>query len=233
MKQPNKKLVIPDGPWSKEPNELYLDYENYKICLFRGPLHAWCGYVLIPNEHCLYGKGYSDKIHVSKEILERTIDINKISIVGLLSLTDINSSIDICMAFDVHGGITYAGDSSNLKFGDKFDSKWAFGFDCSHSEDLIPLTMNYGHYNNDAYRDLEYVKSEALSLAKQMKEYDNWYKNRPKNEHLFSILNEKINNYPDKEIVDLLSIFRNKLELLEQIEQENHVLIQNSRDFHG
>jgi hypothetical protein len=66
----------------------------------------------------------------------------------------------------VHGGITFAdriGTDKNI---------WWFGFDCAHSGDGMP-GMPLPSYNKDkTYRNLEYVKNEVKSLAKQLKAFE-------------------------------------------------------------
>ena len=58
----------------------------------------------------------------------------------------------------VHGGITFAGHFPCLGY--------AFGFDCSHSGDLVP---GFGAFFIDAYyRTIEYVEAQCKNLADQL-----------------------------------------------------------------
>ena len=62
--------------------------------------------------------------------------------------------------FIPHGGLTFASE---------IDGSWQVGFDCAHSGDLCPaLPVNYG---GGVYRDLEYVKSECMELAKSLSKH--------------------------------------------------------------
>lgn len=68
---------------------------------------------------------------------------------------------------DVHGGLTFSG-----KMYDEFDV-WFFGFDCAHVDDLIPISIYFEPPDkNKVYRNVSYVKSEIIKLAKQLKEYN-------------------------------------------------------------
>jgi len=64
---------------------------------------------------------------------------------------------------EVHGGLTYA--SKNGK-------GWEFGFDCSHCDDAGHPEYEHGHDSyltpGAEYRDIEYVKGEVASLARQL-----------------------------------------------------------------
>lgn len=62
------------------------------------------------------------------------------------------------------------------------DRVWWFGFDCAHFRDYTPgiaatfAAIGYDAYGerhkDDIYRDINYVKAEIASLAKQLKERD-------------------------------------------------------------
>lgn len=53
----------PAGPWDDEPDEaLWTDAATGLPCMaLRHHLGHWCGYVGLPPEHPLYGKGYSNE----------------------------------------------------------------------------------------------------------------------------------------------------------------------------
>ena len=61
----------------------------------------------------------------------------------------------------VHGGLTFAGtwNSKNL---------WWFGFDCAHAGDLV-FYEGCKPYEDDVYRDMEYVTKETERLARWLK----------------------------------------------------------------
>lgn len=88
-----------------------------------------CGYVGIPHKHPLFGKGYNYELCGHSDCYEHTL------------------------SFDVHGGLTYAGE------GWWNDGLWYFGFDTGH----------YG--DTRATRTKEYVHSECQKLAKQLANY--------------------------------------------------------------
>lgn len=138
------------GPWQQEPDYLHwVDQETGYDCLIvRNPVGALCGYVGLKPSHRFYEVNY-----------------NSLS------------------ALDVHGGLTY----SNYCWGDichKTDHEgpkvWWLGFDCSHAFDLSPATEALGASSkikqihaafgyDQAYRDIDYVKSEIKKLARQLK----------------------------------------------------------------
>lgn len=68
---------------------------------------------------------------------------------------------------EVHGGLTFAGESRGTAEG-----YWWFGFDCAHAGDYLPRKYGIASVDRpiagDVYRDLDYVRSEVLSLAKQL-----------------------------------------------------------------
>jgi hypothetical protein len=129
---------------------------------------AWCGYVAISPEHPLFNKEYNDTITVSEEIAKRPIDIDKVGAINLLCATlgdnDIEKrEIEVVLAFDVHGGLTWSNDHHA---NGKPDGNWWFGFDCSHAGDYSPkYDYNIG---GGIYRTQEYVIDECRELAKQL-----------------------------------------------------------------
>ena len=76
---------------------------------------------------------------------------------------------------DVHGGLTYGGDHfPSYTNRTKEDAYWWFGFDCGHAYDRIPRIHSPFHYRfeQDVYRDKDYVKNEVTKLAKQFKDME-------------------------------------------------------------
>lgn len=136
-----------DKPWLYEGNALDFVDKNtgYQIALRRHPeLLHWCGYVGIPAEHPWHGKTYND--------------VEELSNYGI----------------SVHGGLTYSeGDMPTANsMADK--ATWWFGFDCAHGGDLVPKLETYSSEFKlalgvvDVYRDIKYVKNEAINLAEQL-----------------------------------------------------------------
>ncbi len=138
------------GPWQDEPDLVEWRDEAGTPCLIaRGPMGALCGYVGLSPGHPWHGKEYSE-------------------------LPDP----------DVHGGLTF---SSACQEGGKIchvarpgepEEVWWLGFDCNHSGDIAPaeqallrsLKCSTPYYRDwGAYRDLEYLRSEVESLARQVR----------------------------------------------------------------
>lgn len=81
------------------------------------------------------------------------------------------------VGLDVHGGLTYSSLCRGLICHDSPNHPWWFGFDCAHLGDMSP---NYPDFvgvqswrKDDVYRDIEYVKEQCRSLARQLKESEN------------------------------------------------------------
>lgn len=52
---------FPEGPWKNEPvGPIVFEHAGMECLLRRGPLGAWCGYVVIPQNHQLYGAEMMD-----------------------------------------------------------------------------------------------------------------------------------------------------------------------------
>lgn len=150
-----KLYLFGEGEWMQEPDQLEFEYEGYECEIRRNGVGALCGYVKLPKEHPRYEKDY-DGINV-----------------------------------DVHGGLTY----SELE-----NDKWVIGFDCAHSGDIAPsceksleearkefplpdhikelndnVKKAYPNYSflHPTYKNIEYVKSECMSLVDQIKDMKN------------------------------------------------------------
>lgn len=155
------KAIWGEGPWLGEPDKVqFTDPETGYPCLVnRGPMGALCGYVGVPEGHPLYGRPYGD--------------------------------VDA----DVHGGLTFSAPCSHEEDPAKGichipepgepDNVWWFGFDCAHAFDLMPDMLRLRKEIpalqelaekltpsefQDVYRTLEYVETQIVELAKQLKE---------------------------------------------------------------
>ena len=144
--------------------------EGLKCAIRKGPMGHLCGYVAVPESHPWHGKSYSDSVKVPHEIIDRPVDIDKVGAINLLCAVGNSDAmeegwIDLVLAIDVHGGLTYSSDHEPLG---KPDGLWWFGFDCAHAGDSVPSypTEDRG----DVYRDEDYVIAECKSLAKQLSE---------------------------------------------------------------
>jgi hypothetical protein len=139
------------GPWDGEPDKVQWQDESTQLpCLaVRNHMGAWCGYVGVAADHPLYRADYT--------------------------------RVDA----EVHGGLTFAnhcspGDDESVGIchvpdDESEDNVWWFGFDCAHSNDLIPglySKLKDLGYRNDVnkgtYRTLGYVKTECQRLASQL-----------------------------------------------------------------
>lgn len=132
---------FPDGPWDGEPDVAgWRDEVSGLACLMvRNFLWAWCGYVMIPQGHPLHG----------------CVDAGRL---GLL---------------DVHGGVTWAGAPpfDQPLGGDASlpDGTWCIGFDCSHMVvDYVPGMSDNQIRGDDAYKTVEYARSQTNALAQQI-----------------------------------------------------------------
>lgn len=149
---------LPPGPWSTEPKKVqWVDRHTNLPCLIvRNPIGALCGYAGVYEGHPLYKQGYSDP-----------------------EVSDIS----------VHGGLTFAGPCMKAEDHSEFvchipepgtsDDVWWFGFDCAHWNDLMPGMLalreimpkyDVGLDYRNVYRDMDYVKHEVATLARQLQE---------------------------------------------------------------
>jgi len=155
--------------WETEPEKSDFEAHGLKCAIRRNLGGAWCGYVGVNSNHPWFGKDYTDTVKVPQAIIDRPADIDKIGGINLLcaSPTD-DGYLDIVLAIDVHGGLTYASTGAHIE---KDSELWWFGFDCSHHKDLSP---NYDSMlaTGGIYRDFEYVRSECESLAKQLVDFN-------------------------------------------------------------
>lgn len=167
-----KAQTLPRDEWLNEPatKSLKDDDTGYAIQITRGPGGHLCGYVGIPNTHPWFGKSYNETVTVSPEVANRTINIDKVGAINIfcaaLSPTDLaKGEIDMVLAVDVHGGLTYA---SGRAPSSDIDGLWWLGFDCAHAGDYSPEYGARGFQTEGIYRNLGYVEGECRSLARQL-----------------------------------------------------------------
>lgn len=139
-----------------------------------------CGYVGVPKEHSLYGKGYNEHLEIKKTDIE---DREVSGIFPLLgAMLDDDERIRIEAYFQCHGGITYSGKGSYPIESDL----WWFGFDCAHCDDgkdfdlAIKLFPEHAEWTVATkqmeerlqlckpVRELDYVMEECSRLAEQL-----------------------------------------------------------------
>lgn len=147
------------GPWDGEPDKAaWTDPETGLPCIAaRGNPRwgGWCGYVAVEPDHPLHGRDYE--------------------------------APDV----EVHGGLTFASgchDDGPVESAichvpepGKSGDVWWFGWDCGHAWDIMPgqqADMRRTGIGLPApgpdisYKDLDFVKAECASLAKQLKALD-------------------------------------------------------------
>jgi hypothetical protein len=150
----------PSGPWDDEPDRLYwVDEATGLPCLIRrGPSGALCGYVAVLPDHPWHGRSYHNCILPEP-----------------CGESYCGHSPD--MAIDVHGGLTYAdscdGDNEkgicHVSEPGQPDDAWWFGFDCGHSNDVLPAyEWSYYGVPSRTYRQLPYVRDRVQALARQL-----------------------------------------------------------------
>lgn len=122
----------------------YMEFEAYGMPCIIKRHSAWCGYVGVPKNSRLDGKGYSFYSQSENGISKLEEAINNI---------------------EVHGGLTFAGKRKEN------DDTWYFGFDCGHCDDLTKYDLEVDYdLGNRQYRNKEYVIKETKKLALQIKE---------------------------------------------------------------
>jgi hypothetical protein len=144
-----------------------------------------CGYVGVFENNLFYKIKYSDNVK-NKKILNslKKEKVGKRGIMSLMSWDGENVSPHIL--FDVHGSITYSGQSESYPI--KTDGRvWWFGFDCAHSgdrkdrecfKDYFPDKFstidNIGlfEFESGVVRTKEYVTIECKRLADQLTQYN-------------------------------------------------------------
>jgi len=179
-------------PWESEPDIVHFCAEGY-LCLIQRNAYTgcYCGYVAVPEEHPVYGYTYGQHCEALRDLWEqrpgRGFDGERSPLLPLLCHAlsdDPDNHVTLDMAIDAHGGITYSESAFPVPKETphvKEQAIWVLGFDCAHSQDLIPLMwesfpehLRQGSLFGEqvAYRDLEYVENEVRALAKQLKELE-------------------------------------------------------------
>ena len=148
-------LGWPAGPWDNEPDKMQWPDEATGLpCLAvrNPPAGNWCGYVGLPPEHPLYGKGYNND-GVDFEVHGGLTFANKCS-------PGENEAQGIC----------------HTPGPGEPDHVWWLGFDCAHYGDFSPQDKKYeaerGYpftiMTDQQYRTLDYVRQQCAELATQV-----------------------------------------------------------------
>lgn len=145
----------PDGPWRQEPDKAqWVDRETDLDCLIvRNRLGALCGYVGVPSDHPLHGKGdYNDDDYVA---------------------LDVHGGITFAAACHEDGPVESS--ICHVPLPGRSDDIWWLGFDTAHSGDLVPgmyssrlRALGVEMRNWETYKDVDYVVGECEALARQL-----------------------------------------------------------------
>lgn len=154
-----KAAEWPSGVWDTEPDKVqWPDAATGLPCLAVRNRHSgnWCGYVGLPPEHPLHGKGYDD--------LGIDVDVH-----GGLTFSD-----------KCRPGENEAQGICHVPGPGEPDHVWWLGFDCAHCCDYSPRDVHYAATkgwpftldHNSSYRTLRYVQRQCANLAKQLQSCD-------------------------------------------------------------
>jgi hypothetical protein len=181
-----------DSPWETEPDHLAFEADGLPCVMWRNHYRAWCGYVGVGPEHPLFGLPMNHLLKLPPSWFEgRKFDqsVGPIDLFAhlLSGAKSIEDACSISLAFQVHGGVSYASDHVPDH---EPDGRWWFGFDCGHAGDFLPGATNIKKMMTEmvesmpkevretmrgivfgreaAYRDQQYVVSECQSLAAQL-----------------------------------------------------------------
>lgn len=157
-------------------------YKGYN-CYIVNSSGGWRnGYVEIPKDSLFFGKNYTDKLPISKSVLDNE-PVGKRNPISIFCYNGEDITMDIL--FNVHGGITFADDG--LGCVDKKDA-WFIGFDCNHLGDAKDVSImdeqgekfhkEFGNFADDIIRTEEYVEEELKSLVDQIIKYNSLYNNK-------------------------------------------------------
>jgi len=177
------------GPWDDEPDKVqWIDKETDLDCLIvRNRGGALCGYVGVPPSHPWFEKGYDDvdvSVHGGLTFSDTCNESTRAA--WERARADLPR-------WRAEAAKYPKGDAAQLikrfePFADDYDGwamyhqsvaichipapgrpeVWWFGFDCAHCMDISPAHAAFGYSDGEFYRDIEYVKSEVASLARQL-----------------------------------------------------------------
>lgn len=168
--------------------ESEFDYKGFKCVVVFQELGHRCGYVGVPQNHPLYGKGYREETSILLSALENE-EVGKRSIISLV-VNSQKENITLDLLFDVHGSLTFSDGGKDGKYPIESDLWW-LGFDCGHCEDGIDLDKaieyfperkemimqrktideTFGTYEGLEIRSQEYVENECRNLVDQIIKY--------------------------------------------------------------
>ena len=181
-------------PWETEPDSLDFEAEGLPCAIRRiNRFGTWCGYVGVGPEHPLFGLPMNHPLRLPDSWFDGrsmregygSMDLVMHALSGAKSMGE---ACPIRLAFEVHGGVSYADDELD----GREPGRWWFGFDCAHAGDYLPnapdiegtmkmviesmpepvrqtmrdIMAKQGR--TTVYRDQQYVVGECQSLAAQL-----------------------------------------------------------------
>lgn len=128
-----------------------------------------CGYVGVDKDHPLFGVEYSESSPAVVN-LPQDEQVGKRGVMSMLFQAG-EEQWRLDAVFDVHGSLTYSGESDRLGEG-----LWWFGFDAGHYGDAPDLSkienprmrQAMGRMGTGTIRSLRYMADECESLARQL-----------------------------------------------------------------
>lgn len=155
--------------WDNEPDRLEWEYCGFKCLIVRGTqMKHLCGYVGLPKWHPYYGKNYNQCLLGCSGEVSDFHPLKERGIPQWKCTFDERDHPNLEGIIRVHGGLTF----SQQGDGETWDKDlWWLGFDCAHSQDLVPgMRVDYLEFGSRdvAYRNIEYVKKETMRLAEQL-----------------------------------------------------------------
>lgn len=167
--------------WKVEKSAEHLGYQYAVVFTTMG--HR-CGYVGVSKDHPMYGKDYGEQLPFLRMSAIGQEPIGKRGIIPVLCRDHSSESTSADVYFNVHGGITFAGNGNGYPVeGDL----WWFGFDCAHCDDgkdlnqveVYDLVENRRQFEElkriehmfntgGEMRSFEYVERECHSLIEQI-----------------------------------------------------------------
>ena len=154
-------------------------YKGYRCVVIFGDMGFRCGYVGVEADNPLYGKDYSDYLDINKSELDGE-PLGKRGIIPMLCMAfDEDERARLDTYFNVHGGLTYAGDRADYPVESNL---WWLGFDCGHYGDGSDWDIALKYWSDEPYiqrraecldsdgviRTKEYVENECKSLVDQI-----------------------------------------------------------------
>lgn len=136
-------------------------HSGLECMVVRTRMGHYCGYVGVPPSHPWFGKGYNEKVKVPPSVFSRETCADNVGVINLLCASDVSQdAMDIVLAVDVHGGLTFSAK-------DKTREIWWFGFDCAHAGDGRSPS-------DDGWKDADFVAENCRSLADQLADIADW-----------------------------------------------------------